>query len=103
MSRPKHIDLPGTVRLRLLISAIAVALLSSSPALAQEANSSSDRGLVHSANIATWPANTKRWALLIGVDQYEDSNITPLRGAANDARSLKDTLVKYAGFPADQV
>jgi len=51
----------------------------------------------------TLPAKAKRWALVIGVDQYTDSQISPLKGAANDARMLADSLVHYAGFPQDQV
>jgi uncharacterized caspase-like protein len=82
---------------RLLVVSIFVVLLTFLTVPAQE------RGLTHPEYVDALPANAKRWALLIGVDQYQDSNITPLRGAANDAQSLKDTLVKYAGFPPDQV
>jgi hypothetical protein len=44
----------------------------------------------------------KRWALIIGVDNYE-KDITPLYGSVNDAKALKEVLIKYAGFPANQV
>jgi formylglycine-generating enzyme required for sulfatase activity len=37
------------------------------------------------------------------VDKYESSRITPLIGASNDATELAAALVKYAGFPAEQV
>lgn len=53
--------------------------------------------------IQTLPSEAKRWALVVGVDEYEDQNISKLRGASNDARSLKKALVEFAGFPADQV
>jgi len=49
------------------------------------------------------PAKAKRWALVVGVDKYVDPQISQLRGAANDARTLSEALVRYAGFPADQV
>ena len=49
------------------------------------------------------PGKSKRWALVIGVDKYNDPQISPLRGAANDARTLAEALVRYSGFPADQV
>lgn len=49
------------------------------------------------------PAKAKRWALVVGVDKYNDPQISPLRGAANDARTLAEALVRYSGFPADQV
>lgn len=40
---------------------------------------------------------------MVGVDKYADPQISPLRGAANDARTLADALVRYSGFPSDQV
>jgi hypothetical protein len=53
--------------------------------------------------VTSLPSSAKRWALVIGVDQYVDSQISPLKGAANDARMLAASLVRYAGFPEDQV
>jgi hypothetical protein len=55
------------------------------------------------APVAAWPGGGKRWALVIGIDRYLDGQISPLRGAANDAARLADALSRYAGFPADQV
>ena len=49
------------------------------------------------------PAKEKRWAIVVGVDKYNDPQISPLRGAANDARTLAEALVRYSGFPSDQV
>ncbi|HEY6122639.1 MAG TPA: caspase family protein [Pyrinomonadaceae bacterium] len=49
------------------------------------------------------PSKARRWALVVGVDKYVDPQISQLRGAANDARTLSEALVRYAGFPADQV
>lgn len=49
------------------------------------------------------PVKAKRWALVVGVDLYVDPQISSLRGAANDARTLADALIKYSGFPPDQV
>ncbi len=49
------------------------------------------------------PAAQKRFALVVGVDKYADTQITTLGGASNDARLLSDALVRYAGFPRDQV
>src|SRR5581483_3982943 len=53
--------------------------------------------------IAAFPAKAKRWALVIGIDKYADPQISPLKGADNDARMLSDSLIRYAGFPTDQV
>ena len=49
------------------------------------------------------PGKAKRFALVIGVDQYDDPQVVGLGGAANDARLLAASLVRYAGFPRDQV
>jgi ketosteroid isomerase-like protein len=61
------------------------------------------RGLGLNGSINSLPSKAKRWALIIGVDQYKDGQISTLKGSANDARSLANALVRYAGFPADQV
>ena len=48
------------------------------------------------------PSKEKRWALIIGVDKYSNG-IQQLYGAVNDAKALKDALVKYADFPENQI
>ena len=53
--------------------------------------------------VKTWPIKAKRWALIIGVDQYRDGQINALKGSVNDAHNLANALVSYAGFPQDQV
>ncbi len=53
--------------------------------------------------INAFPIKSKRWALVIGVDKYQDPQISPLKGSDNDARLIADALVRYAGFPQDQV
>ncbi|HYJ88903.1 MAG TPA: tetratricopeptide repeat protein [Pyrinomonadaceae bacterium] len=53
--------------------------------------------------ITSLPVSAKRWALVIGVDKYMDPQISPLKGSDNDARMIADALVRYAGFPQDQV
>jgi tetratricopeptide (TPR) repeat protein len=53
--------------------------------------------------ITRLPVGPKRWALVIGVDKYMDPQISPLKGSDNDARLIADALVRYAGFPQDQV
>lgn len=56
-----------------------------------------------SDQINSLPVKAKRWALVIGVDKYTDPQISPLKGADNDARLIADALVRYAAFPPDQV
>jgi hypothetical protein len=61
------------------------------------------RGLKVDKELKSLPAIAKRYAVVIGVDQYADTQITTLGGASNDAKALADALVDYAGFPAEQV
>ncbi|HYL97683.1 MAG TPA: caspase family protein, partial [Blastocatellia bacterium] len=64
----------------------------------------SKRGISVRANdVKALPSAAKRWALIIGIDQYDDADINPLAGAVKDARTLKQALVKDSGFPADNV
>jgi tetratricopeptide (TPR) repeat protein len=53
--------------------------------------------------IKALPVSAKRWALVIGVDKYIDPQISPLKGSDNDARQIADALIRFAGFPQDQV
>src|SRR6476469_6179152 len=54
-------------------------------------------------NLSALPRMAKRFALVIGVDEYQDKQINKLEGASNDAKMLATTLTQYCGFPADQV
>ncbi|NDD65729.1 MAG: caspase family protein, partial [Acidobacteria bacterium] len=58
---------------------------------------------VEDESITKWPNREKRYALLVGVNTYEDTQITPLVGAANDMVLLEDALVKYGGFDRDRI
>lgn len=53
--------------------------------------------------IESLPAGSKRFALVVGVDEYQDTQITKLEGSGNDAKSIVEALVRYAGFPREQV
>jgi hypothetical protein len=55
------------------------------------------------SEIAQLPSASKRWALIVGVDAYEDKQISPLYAASNDANALADAFSRYAGFPKEQV
>lgn len=54
-------------------------------------------------SVKSWPSKAKRWALIVGVDQYRDGQINALKGSVNDAHALTNALIRYAGFPQDQV
>ncbi len=60
-------------------------------------------GVKPSEQVTSLPGRAKRYALIVGVDQYQDTQMTSLAGASNDARSLANTLISYGGFPQDQV
>jgi formylglycine-generating enzyme required for sulfatase activity len=50
------------------------------------------------------PISSKRWALIIGVDEYPRSLLLPrLWSAGKDAENLKNALITYAGFQEDRV
>src|SRR2546421_5819333 len=53
--------------------------------------------------VTALPVSAKRWALVIGVDKYIDPQISQLKGSDNDARQIADALVRFSGFPQDQV
>lgn len=44
-----------------------------------------------------------RWAVVVGVDQYQDPEIARLEGAVADATAIAKALVRYAAFPPQQV
>lgn len=69
------------------------------------ASAQNDRGLgiKPAETVRQLPTKSKRFAIVIGVDQYADTQISTLGGAVNDAKTLANALVQYAGFPADQV
>lgn len=75
------------------------------PTMVRAQGQTDGRGLKlqSTAPVKTLPGSPKRYALVIGVDQYADTQITTLGGASNDARTLANALVQYAGFPSDQV
>jgi len=55
------------------------------------------------ADVRELPQASERWALLVGVEDYTDQNISPLRGPANDVNKVREALVKYAAFPEDNI
>ncbi|MDG3005780.1 caspase family protein [Paludisphaera mucosa] len=50
------------------------------------------------------PRKPQLWAMLVGIERYEDSTVFPrCRGAAADAAALGRWLIDAAGWPADHV
>jgi hypothetical protein len=50
-----------------------------------------------------WPDPSNRLAIVIGIDDYQDPGIQPLKGAVKDARRLADALANYAGFDREHI
>ncbi len=86
----------------MLLFAILLVALFVTPASAQPGEGRGI-GINPSGNIKQLPTKTKRFAIVIGVDRYDDTQITTLGGSVNDAKTLANALVQYAGFPAEQV
>ena len=84
------------MKIKLFILCFTILLISGQIVFGQE------KGVGNKA-VSKLPAKEKRWALIIGVGKYEDDNITPLPGANNDARALRDALRDYAGFDEKQI
>lgn len=92
-----------TITSRAFLTLVSVAALVALPSyLAVEAQRQDNREL-RIQEVKELPAKAKRYALVIGVDEYQDEQISRLSGATNDAKALADALVRYAGFPSDQV
>jgi uncharacterized caspase-like protein len=53
--------------------------------------------------IEEWPDSEKRFALVIGVEDYQDIRISRFNHAATDARALADALAQSAGFKREQI
>ncbi|OGC90155.1 MAG: hypothetical protein A2W25_17435 [candidate division Zixibacteria bacterium RBG_16_53_22] len=45
----------------------------------------------------------RRWAIIIGVDRYQNANVPTLHGAVADAKAVADALVSYADFLPGQL
>jgi hypothetical protein len=85
---------------------LSLTLLVSENRLAQTVAQTTSQGrqLERQADaVKVWPTESKRWALIVGVNQYRDAQIDTLRGSVNDAHGLANALINYAGFPPDQV
>ena len=84
-------------------TALSILLLILIGASANKVTAQTDRGLKLGDQVKTLPGSAKRYALVIGVDRYADTQITTLGGASNDAKTLANALIQYAGFPGEQV
>lgn len=95
---------PSHFRSLILLATAAICFCAATGGAAR-AQTQKDRGLrvAPAKPVEALPGSSKRFALVIGVDEYEDSQINKLEGASNDAKAIVEALVQYAGFPRDQV
>jgi Caspase domain len=85
------------------LSLIALCLSTVSPLVSATRRQQSDGKGQSVRQVTQLPAKAKRYALLIGVDSYDDGQISGLRGAANDTKVLAESLVRNAGFDPDRI
>ena len=89
-----------------VLATLALTFLILMPLIARQVGGQKgERGIKvqRSEGVKTLPGSAKRYALIVGVDQYADTQITTLGGASNDAKTLANALIQYAGFPGEQV
>lgn len=105
----RNTSLPYLQISSIMITAVLMTLYMSLPihapsALAAEApKKTRDMRLQAGRPKVQWPNIANRYALVIGVDEYQDTQINRLDGASNDARAIGEALVRHAGFPPEQV
>ncbi len=92
----------STLKAAVQLALISLFVLTPS-VIAQTQKSARGLKVQTAAEVKALPETEKRYAIVIGVDQYADTQITTLGGASNDARALANALVQYAGFPSEQV
>jgi len=108
-ARSIHLSMAILTLLVLILSSTLVAQPVAQPAAQAPAqtqaptNETRDLRVEALPGVSALPSSDRRWALLVGVDQYQDKQIRPLTGAAADAHALGDALVKYAGFDPQHV
>lgn len=85
-----------TISLKLTIAVLLLQISFISPPIV-----SAQKG-VGNLSIDRLPSKEKRWALIIGIDEYIN-DVSTLKGSVNDAKALKNVLVNYAGFPEKQI
>ncbi len=92
------------VKFYLLLAMVSLCLLPSNN-FSVSAQAQTRRGLEIKpmGNTNQWPPSDKRYALLIGIDRYEDKQISELIGASNDVKMLAETLINTSGFIPNQV
>lgn len=50
-----------------------------------------------------WTAEQNKWALLIGIDHYQSSDIPTLQGAVNDVMLMRDVLIGKFNVPEKNI
>ncbi|HSE38764.1 MAG TPA: caspase family protein [Blastocatellia bacterium] len=89
-----------------LISCAAGLIVVAGCLLAVVAHAQTDERSLHvksPENVSSLPGSEKRWALIIGIDGYEEPQINRLEAASNDAKELAAVLISHGGFSREQV
>jgi uncharacterized caspase-like protein len=67
--------------------------------MAEMANGSDVRGVSVGTPVPGPAAGDRRYALIIAVEEYDDSSLPSLEGPSRDAEDLHGALMAHAGFP----
>ncbi len=95
-----------TISTRLILTTLLAVLLLLPALFPASLEAQNERIAMRQSNaspIKKLPDKSKRYALVVGVDEYQDQEIAGLKGAANDARLLAKTLIENAGFDPENV
>lgn len=99
----KQMQLMVRAQSYLIVNVLLLILIGLIPTQVRSQKDGRAIGVPSSQSVKVLPLSAKRYALVIGVDQYADTQITTLGGASNDAKTLANALIQYAGFPSEQV
>jgi len=89
-------------RIWLLWASLSFAVVVSGGAVAQE-RAAGDKAVVVERELATRFDAGRKWAVIIGVNEYIDQTIPSLRYCVADARLVADTLRQKCGYEADRI
>ena len=88
---------------RSLWLALSIAVLLSDLALAQQRPADSEKAITVEPELLRRFDAGRKWAIVIGVNDYIDQTIPPLRYCIADARLVADTLAQQCGYETDRI
>ncbi|MBI5854112.1 MAG: caspase family protein, partial [Nitrospirae bacterium] len=68
-----------------------------------EAAKDRDLGVMPKVSAGSVAIGGDYWALIIGIDQYQQPNVPKLQSAVRDAQAVREVLVQRYGFARDKI